>query len=162
CGSSPMELNWKMRLSAPMLVLRRMTTCGPMQVFGPMTTPASTMENGPIETPSPISAPGSTTARGSMSTDLFIALLVGAPRWREFAATPGARLCCWQWRTLELLVGEHKLHGAAQLAVDGGLAGAAPDVAHAPRHARLDDQLVARHHRAPEAGVVDAREQVDG
>src|SRR5690606_8918070 len=148
-----MELNWKMRLSAPMVVLRRMTTCGPMRVFGPMTTPASTMENGPIDTPSPISASGSTTARGSMLTDSFIALFVRAPRGRPR---------CGQWRTLELLVGEHQLHGAAKLAVDCRLAGTTPDISHPPSHAHLDDHPVTRHHRAPEAGLVDAGEQVDG
>jgi hypothetical protein len=38
CGAAPMEANWKISLSRPMLVWPSMTTCGPMRVPAPMRT----------------------------------------------------------------------------------------------------------------------------
>ena len=42
-GTAPIEQNWKMRLSRPIVVRPSITQCGPMRVPAPMRTPARTM-----------------------------------------------------------------------------------------------------------------------
>jgi hypothetical protein len=44
CGTSPSELNWKMRLSQPMRVRPEITTCGPITVLSPISTSSPMIE----------------------------------------------------------------------------------------------------------------------
>ena len=67
CGASPMEANWKMRLSAPMTVGPLMTTCGPTMVPAPICTSGPMIENGPTVTSAASCACGETIALGSIT-----------------------------------------------------------------------------------------------
>jgi hypothetical protein len=49
CGCSPIEQNWKMRLSQPMRVCPAITTCGPITVWSPISTCSPTSEYGPTD-----------------------------------------------------------------------------------------------------------------
>src|SRR3954447_1411953 len=130
--AAPIDLNWKMRLSRPMVVWPSMTawgptvvpaqmrTCGPMTVYGPTLTELS------------IWAAGSTMAVG------WIAIV----------------------RSLDRAHGAHQLAFAGDLLadardalelVDAGLVAPPLDVHH---------ELVARLHDALEAGPIDAGEVV--
>src|SRR6187402_274260 len=67
CGASPMDANWKILLSSPMVVGPLMTACGPIQVPLPICTPSSMTVYGPTVTPSASSAFGETMALESIA-----------------------------------------------------------------------------------------------
>ena len=64
CGISPITANEKMRVSAPIFVCPRITTCELQTTFWASSTRAPIQQNGPISQPGPIRAPGSMTADG--------------------------------------------------------------------------------------------------
>src|SRR4051812_523165 len=72
CGIAPSELNWKMRLSRPMVVRPSITQCGPTLV------PAPILTCGPISVYAPIDADESISARGSTMAVGWIAAGIGA------------------------------------------------------------------------------------
>jgi hypothetical protein len=63
-GISPIELNWKIRLRAPIVVCPVTTACGPITVPAPTLTCGPTTENAPTSTSAASSAAGSTSAVG--------------------------------------------------------------------------------------------------
>src|SRR6056297_942071 len=120
-----------MRVPAPIRVRPVMTACGPTRQPLPSSTSSPTIAYGPISTSSAIVAPAPTIALGwTMDGSVPGALGIGPGRAKHFAA------------------------GDA-LVVDAGFGLVQP---HAANHALLtyvEMQLVARHHGAIEAGLVD-------
>ena len=71
CGSSPIELNWNIRVFLPSVVRPVRMTCGPIRQPGPIVTSGPTMLNAPTSTSSARLAPGSTSAFSCMPLKLF-------------------------------------------------------------------------------------------
>ena len=69
-GASPIEANWKMTLSAPIVVGPLMTACAATRVRGPRRTCGPMTANGPTVTSAASSAWGEMTARSSITTRL--------------------------------------------------------------------------------------------
>ena len=64
CGIAPIEQNWKMRLSRPIVVRPSITQCAPIDVPSAIVTCAPMIEYGPTLTEAARSARGSTIAVG--------------------------------------------------------------------------------------------------
>src|SRR5689334_20920502 len=137
CGTAPIELNWKMRLSRPIVVRPSITQCAPIDVPAPMRTFERTMLYSPTLTDSSSCAPDSTIAVGwicAMEQDRL--------RRSAFDAAHRAhQLCLDRGR-----------------AVDDRLGVELDDAAARALELRMQHQLVARLDRALEARAVDADE----
>src|SRR6478735_8639610 len=131
--AAPMELNWKMRLSRPMVVWPSSTTCAATVVPAPIFTFGPITEYGPTLTPASSSALGSTSAVG---------WTLAMPRCASGDAAHRA----------------HQVGLAGDLVADAGPGGELVDAGAGAVEGDLQRQLVARFHRPLEARVVDADE----
>src|SRR5574343_658847 len=134
CEGAPIELNWKKRLSRPIVVRPSITQCGPITVPAPMRTWGPMTEYGPTSTLLSSSAAGSMTAVG------WIFAICPAPCSGDLAHRA------------------HQLGLGGELAVHAGLGRVLVDACLGTQDLGFDDELVTRLDRALETGTVDAGE----
>src|SRR5690606_15705741 len=135
--SSPSVANWKIRFPLPIRVGPRTTTCGPITVPASISTSGPIMENGPTSTSAASSAFGSIIALGC----IIVVHLASA---------------------FLLLFRNNEIRGRHQLVVNVRFAAELEDIAFYRQQSRFQQQLVARHDTAFEAGIINAAKNVHG